>query len=420
MGTTTILLVAIAIHFAASKELFFSDFTGPSTVTSDSNGASFVYDDYFDRNVLQLDGTNGYALVPAVKFQKSDFTIVMWFKSTANGKRQILYADWSKEWQFLIAVQSDGKIQVTLRRNINSGGSNPNQDLLTALGGDVKRDAWQHLVVTYENEPGTCVVYLDGDEVASATTTYSDHDLQENSHPTYEVGYKKDSNSDFFDGRIGFLKVADVAICSTDSDLYRSYFKDSADHITSLSNGASFVHDYDFGRSVLQLDGTSGYALVPAVKFQKSDFTIEMWFKSTANGKRQILYADWTKEWQFLIAVQSDGKIQVTLRRNINSGGSQGDQDLLTALGGDVERDTWEHLIVTYSNAPGTCVVYLDGDEVASATTKYSDHDLQENSHPTYEVGYKKDSNSDFFNGRIGFLRVSGEEYTPGSCQGRV
>jgi hypothetical protein len=172
-----------------------------------SKGASFAYDDVFGRLVLQLDGDGGYALTPAVKFQETDFTIEMWFKSTANGKRQVLFADWSKPWQFLIAITASGEIQVTLRRNINSAGSDPNQDLLIAVGGSVKRDAWQHLVVTYANKPGACAVYLNNDKVASVTTKWTNHDLQENSHSTYEVGYKKDGNNAFFKGQIALLSI---------------------------------------------------------------------------------------------------------------------------------------------------------------------------------------------------------------------
>jgi hypothetical protein len=197
-------------------------------------GASFVYDKDFGRDVLQLNGAGEYALTPAVKLQKTDFVIEMWFKSTDNGKRQFLFADWSKPWQFLIAIKASGKIQVTLRRNINSGGSDPNQDLVTAIGGSVKRDAWQHLVVTYINKSGTCVVHLNDATVASVTTKWPNHDLQENSHLKYEVGYKKDSGNEFFKGRIGFLRVNDEVFNQNNKSRYFHLF--TYRHVSTMLN----------------------------------------------------------------------------------------------------------------------------------------------------------------------------------------
>ncbi|XP_064649823.1 uncharacterized protein LOC135501582 [Lineus longissimus] len=408
---TFVVLVTIAVHLAASAELFRTDFSGSNGYSSEG-GASSVYDNEFGRNVLQLDGINQYALVPAVRFQETDFTIEMWFKTTANNKRQVLIGDWSKPWQFLIEVTASGEIEVTLRRNINSAGSDPKQNLLTARGGTVEVGQWQYLQVKYAHGPGTCLVYLNDVEVAQSTTTYTDHNLQVNTHEQYEIGYKKDSNSDYFKGRIGFLRILNEVfnLAAPAHELYHTEFSGPTDHIESISEGASFVFDSELNKLVLELNGT-GYAHVPAVKFQKQDFTIEMWFKSIANGKRQVLFADWSKPWQFIIAVKADGKIQVDLRRNINSAGSDPKQNLIEASGGSVTRGVWQHLVVTYWHVSGTCVIYLNDQVVSSLSTTYPDHDLQVNDHPTYEVGYKKDGNSDFFKGRIALLSVDGNAY---------
>jgi len=368
-------------------------------------GATIVEDDDVGNKVLNLNGFNGFASIPATRFQRSDFTIDMWFKSSENGKRQTLLGDWYRPWQFIIFILPDGKISVHLRRNINSGGSNRNQDLLDAIGGSVTRDEWHHLIVTYSHGAGTCVVYLDCETVASVTTKWPDHDLQVNDHQRYFVGYKSDSRSDFFKGRIGSISISDE--WTNDIAPTRFEYDSDKDAINWYSSGVSFTEDEELELEVMTFDGVSGYALIPAIQFQKSDFSIEVDFKSLENGKRQTIIADWSHPWQFIVYILPDGRISVTLRRNINSGGGDRQQDLITAIGGSVTRDQWQNLLVSYSHDSGTCTVYLNDDEVAEVTTDWPDHDLQENDHPSYELGYKKDSNSEFFKGSIATVRIT-------------
>jgi hypothetical protein len=184
---------------------------------SGGSDTSLVYDEELDQDVMEFNCMSEKVRTPAVKFQKTDFTIEMWFKSTLNGERQILFGDWVQPWQFHIGVTADDMIEVVLRRDINSSGSDPSHNLLVLTGGTVKREAWQHLVVTYANGPGTCDIYIDGAKVASATTEYPDHNLQDNDHMFYTVGFKEDSSNECFNGQIGLLRITNKLYHQGDS-----------------------------------------------------------------------------------------------------------------------------------------------------------------------------------------------------------
>ncbi|XP_064636902.1 uncharacterized protein LOC135493470 [Lineus longissimus] len=401
MTITALLVLLGAVATVISwpdQVLFHTDFTD-SEIGKLSGHSMWLVSDYtYGRSVAQFSGDGAYINSRAVKFQQTDFTITIGFRSTDNGRRQMLFADWSSPYQFMICITATGEIEVNLRGQTG-------QELLAAKGGSVLRGVWQTVEVSYAHRPGICTVYLNGVNVGSATANSRNHDLNDNNHEYYQVGYKEDTSSDFFKGEIGVLLITDTAIGGT-ADLYRSTFSGPEEENFDGLNGATFVHDADLNRNVLALDGSSGYALVPAVKFQRTDFTIVMVFKSTANGKRQTLFADWSKPWQFFIAVLSNGAVVVTLRRNINSGGSQPDQDLVSFSGGAVVRDAWQSILVTYAHEAGKCTLFLNGAKVSGITTRYANHDIQSNDHATYEVGYKKDTNSDFFKGRIGYLRI--------------
>jgi len=327
---------------------------------------------------------SGFQTVPAVKFQSRTFTICVKFKLNNFNKLQSLVGDWTKYWQFLFRIQSNNQLGLTLRRNIDSEGSDPEQDLVSVTGGNVaSTHDWQTACAAWDNQGGTAYLFLNNALVADKSTTYSSHTLQENNHATYQVGWKGDGRNELIDGQIGFVGFY-------------------GDIVVGISGGGAL--------SVLAKHSFNPYTrgqTIPAVRFQSISASICVRFKLNNFNKMQTLVGDWTKYWQFLFRIHSNNQLGLTLRRNIDSQGSDPNQDMVGLTGGNVATThNWQTACADWNNESGTAYLYLNGNKVAEKKTTYPNHTIQVNDHTTYQIGWKGDSNSEHIDGAISNIVV--------------
>lgn len=135
--------------------------------------------------------------VPRIELARSDFTFAARVNLYDTGRRHILFSDWMPPWQFLIVVDETGAVLANFRRNINSSGSRPDQDLISLVSAKrVPTQQWCHVAVTWSRAARLCTAYVDGAPAGSASPLpeYVDLDLQANTHDHYSIGRKEDSD----------------------------------------------------------------------------------------------------------------------------------------------------------------------------------------------------------------------------------
>jgi hypothetical protein len=159
---------------------------------------------------LNFRGKRGaYALAPRFNKYRGSFTISFYFKPRTINNNQILIAQWApKRWQYIFRLQKGGRLYLQLRRDKYNTGSDPRQDMLPGgvIGGKVVPNRWHYAGFSWNHQTGVAKIYLDGKIVATKKTKYPDHDLYHIPYPKFQLGYKRDSHSEFYNGLIANLR----------------------------------------------------------------------------------------------------------------------------------------------------------------------------------------------------------------------
>jgi hypothetical protein len=160
---------------------------------------------------LNFPGKKG-AFVLAPRFNKyhGSFTISFYFKPRSVKYTQVLIAQWApKRWQYIFRLQKGGKLYLQLRRDKYNTGKDPRQDMLPggAVGGKVVPNKWHYAGFSWNHLTGVAKIYLDGKIVATKKTKYPDHNLHHDPYPKFQLGYKRDTNSEFYNGLIANLRL---------------------------------------------------------------------------------------------------------------------------------------------------------------------------------------------------------------------
>jgi len=177
-------------------------------------------------SALSVDPTM-FLTTPRVDFSLTPFTFAAWVYVTDPTPRNIIWGDWTNPWLFLFAIEN-GEFAVTLRRNIDPStpgfGSIGNQDLIDASAGTVVAEQWTYVAFTWDPVNNNAVAYVNTESGVSvqADSTLPNFDLQQNTHSTYQLGWKGDSGDSCFDGFLRELKVWNVAL--TVQDLLAEFY----------------------------------------------------------------------------------------------------------------------------------------------------------------------------------------------------
>jgi len=116
----------------------------------------------------------------------------------------------------------------------------------------------------------------------------------------------------------------------------------SVSHVANDSYVLRQVADGNERKVLLLRNGTVAVPAIP--RFTTSSFTISVWVKLLRLAGHQPIFGDWTRPWSWRLYIH-DAQATLTLRRNINSNGSQADQDMISITGGRVMEQEWFHLL---------------------------------------------------------------------------
>jgi hypothetical protein len=145
----------------------------------------------------------GFIHLPALNIRNDSFTMAweMRLPTAAKGKKQILYADWSRShWQFISQINPDGKLSITLRRDIPTTGSTPGQDLVRATTeSSVPFGAWFDVAISWDRTGNNrkVTIYIDQVKAGEAVVReeVKDLNLKDSKTKHYQFGRKNDEAS---------------------------------------------------------------------------------------------------------------------------------------------------------------------------------------------------------------------------------
>jgi hypothetical protein len=155
------------------------------------------------RRALYFPGKKGhYATGPRFPKYRGSFTISFFFKTTTTKRNQILIGQWSKNrWQYLFRIWKGGQLGLYLRS------SNAGRDIVPEVrGGRVLPNRWYYGGFSWNHHTGVARIYLNGKVVGTRKTKLRNHNLYAHPLPRFQLGYKKDSNSEWFHGLISNLR----------------------------------------------------------------------------------------------------------------------------------------------------------------------------------------------------------------------
>ncbi|MFB2938159.1 LamG domain-containing protein [Aerosakkonemataceae cyanobacterium BLCC-F154] len=179
--------------------------------------------------------TGGYLSTPPLDLHATDFTIATKVNLNSTANRNIILGNWSNNqnaWQLLFAINGGGAPAITLRKDLPTNGSQPNQDLL-GLVGTLKVTAGQfnHVAVTFSWGKNymtpTATLYVNGKVAGTVSPTISPDEpgvqnpyTLKRSSNAYLIGRKEDSNgaSDgVFAGQFSDFRIYTAAL--TDAEI---------------------------------------------------------------------------------------------------------------------------------------------------------------------------------------------------------
>ncbi|KAF4621089.1 hypothetical protein D9613_001172 [Agrocybe pediades] len=114
--------------------------------------------------------------------------------------RQVLISNWSRgNWQYINFIEPSGLITSTLRRNMDTNGSNPDQDLVHITSSQpVPIGTWFNVSLSYNAPTRTYSIYLNGKLSGSSVIrpAVTDTTLHTSSAQYAQFGNKADDNPD--------------------------------------------------------------------------------------------------------------------------------------------------------------------------------------------------------------------------------
>jgi len=207
-----LVIVRLIVQYQDFRVMSFYKLEGTDASVSHVANDSYVLRQVADgneRKVLLL--RNGTVAVPAIpRFTTSSFTISVWVKLLRLAGHQPIFGDWTRPWSWRLYIH-DAQATLTLRRNINSNGSQADQDMISITGGRVMEQEWFHLCTIWDRSTRQLSLFINGKKIGTAQSIYSDPDIQANDHQKFHIGWKQDGH-ERFDGEMYDLRVFDEVL----------------------------------------------------------------------------------------------------------------------------------------------------------------------------------------------------------------
>jgi hypothetical protein len=161
----------------------------------------------------------------------TDFTIATYVYLSDTERRNIVLGNWSSHdnaWQMLVAVNAGGKVALNLRRDMQTNGSDPMQDLVALTSRNALYAwGWEHIAVTFswgqDRKSPKATLYLNGNVEATATPQVVKNWRIQNPYTLkrspndYLIGHKEDTNTadDWFSGQLCEFRIYTRALNTT-------------------------------------------------------------------------------------------------------------------------------------------------------------------------------------------------------------
>jgi hypothetical protein len=154
---------------------------GPAVIVGSNVGLAFEDESRseLDKGYIKIRNP-GYLNIPNVNIQSASFTFAFSLRLTAVSiTPQVLLSNWSSgQWQFISTVDATGRLSSTLRRNMQTNGSNPEQDLVgVTTANPVPVGSWFDVAFSYDALSRTYSVYINQEKSASSVVRSSVTDL---------------------------------------------------------------------------------------------------------------------------------------------------------------------------------------------------------------------------------------------------
>ncbi|KAF9033803.1 concanavalin A-like lectin/glucanase domain-containing protein [Panaeolus papilionaceus] len=177
---------------------------GPAVLVAGNSGTALAFETQWPTNFEPNSKgfvkvrTPGWINIPSLQFiQNESFTLAFSLRlSQAFTTRQTLLGNWtSGNWQFITFAEANGKLSCSLRRNMQTNGSNPEQGLVDVeTSAAVPVGSWIDVAFTYDATKRTLAVYIDGvkSNSSSIRASVTDTTLHTSTSSTFQLGLKAD------------------------------------------------------------------------------------------------------------------------------------------------------------------------------------------------------------------------------------
>ena len=281
--------------------------------------------------------------------------------------------------------------------------------------GELTTDDWHSVAIAFDS--GNLTAYLDGNKYSH---TYSGSEFDDPDSSPLTIGATLHSDI-YYDGAIDHLTIWDIALDDTEDDstvniydaLYGSpteaeenlvgYWNFNQSNVdgTVISDASANDNDGTIynGNQALSFDGSDDNIQIPGGNgefgdFSTSDFSIELWFKTT-DESGTLIGADGSDFWEVYL---DNGQAVFDFET--------GNNNSTAAVSSDTVNDGEWHHIAAVRTGSRTGDLYLDGEYVASVSN--SNNSSIETTSDVY-IG-SSTSSSNYFEGEIDEVRVWSDE----------
>jgi hypothetical protein len=175
----------------------------------------------------------------------------------------------------------------------------------------------------------------------------------------------------------------------------------------TVSGTITFTDPTKFGTTSMYFDGSGDYLFMPSTattRFGSANWTIELWFRASAIGARQILISMNSVAAGYgacNVNLLANGKIGLQISE---SGSSWKFDDTTTGLGSALSANTWYYLAVTRAGA--TVTVYINASSIGTYTLTATTTSLMTNDTRNV-LGINPDLTNQPFNGYLDEVRIT-------------
>ncbi len=331
-----------------------------------------------------FDGSDDYVMIanPTLDdFGTGEMTIQTWVKTTSTIYQ--LFIDnkgaGSNNAGFNLQMQAGGNVYFRIANGSTQLSLNP------GASANVNDGQWHHLAGVLKRDAANDTLYLYKDGVLAGSITNTAGWNITSSTPLYFGAYGSGADTSNLNGSLDDVKIYNYArtpsqiiedmnaghpvvgtpVGSTVLHLkmnegYGSTVNDSSPQgnngtITGTS-APSWTNNGKFGKA-LQFDGTDDYVTLPGnLSYGTSDsWSASLWLKEEPGDS----------DWSFFLGEKGTNGEGILFRSTTNLLQFRG-SDLTYVGGPEVDRDQWNHAVVTYSS--GTLYIYLNGTQYGPYT----------------------------------------------------